>query len=140
SRGFRVKDQTLWAHSVSGKHMGELDIKIEDETGRAVSIIEALNMYKYEAANIDRHVKKLLIDYDCNGLKENYIVVYVSAADFNGLCRKYRQRLEEIDYESYGLISGIDDVPTGLNKIKAYRARHRCNDGETILYHLLAKM
>ncbi|MCX6579663.1 MAG: hypothetical protein NT166_05710 [Candidatus Aminicenantes bacterium] len=34
----------------------------------------------------------------------------------------------------------IEEVPTGLNKIKAFRARHRCNDGETILYHLLVEM
>jgi hypothetical protein len=35
---------------------------------------------------------------------------------------------------------GIEEVHTGFNKIAAYRARHRCNKGETVLYHLLVDM
>jgi len=42
--GFHVKDQSLWSRSASGKRLGELDIKIEDETGRTISIIEAFNL------------------------------------------------------------------------------------------------
>jgi hypothetical protein len=140
TRGFRVKDKTLSGSSESGGGIGELDIKIEDETGRAVSIIEALNLDSLETAKIERHVRKLFINYDCSGLKENYILVYVSAKDFAGLCRKYREHLEQIDYESYGLKGKIEEAKTGFNKIAAYRARHRCNKGETVLYHLLVEM
>jgi len=141
TRGFRVKDQTLWAVSASGERIGELDIKIEDERGRAVSIIEAMNLDSCNTTEIDRHVKKLLEKYDCSGLKENYIVVYESARDFEGLCKKYREHLEHIDYESYTLLKdGIEEVHTEFNKIVAYRARHRCNKGETILYHIIVDM
>ena len=140
TRGFRVKDQTLSGSSETGAGIGELDIKIEDETGRAVSIIEALNLDSCETGKIHRHVRKLLINYDCSGLKENYILVYSSAKDFEGLCRKYREHLEHIGYESYGLKGGIEDVRTEFYKIAAYRARHRCNKGETVLYHLLVEM
>ena len=141
TRGFRVKDQTLAGSSESGIRLGELDIKIEAETGRAVSIIEAMNLDKYDTTKINRHVRKLFLNYDCSGLKENYILVYSSARDFVDLCRKYREHLEHIDYESYTLMKdGIEEVHTGFNKIAAYRARHRCNKGETVLYHLLVDM
>jgi hypothetical protein len=140
SRGFRAYDQTLSGSSETGASLGELDIKIEDESGRAVSIIEALNLNSCDTGKIDRHVRKLLHNYDCSGLKENYILVYALAKDFEGLCRKYREHLEQIDYESYGLKDGIEDVHTGFNKITAYRARHRCITGETVLYHLLVDM
>jgi Leucine-rich repeat (LRR) protein len=140
-RGLHVKEQTLWAVSASGERIGELDIKIENETGRAVSIIEALNLDKYNTTKIDRHVRKLFLNYDCSGLKENYIVVYASAKDFEELCRKYLEHLEQIDYESYTLMkNGIEEVLTGFNKIAAYRARHRCNKGETVIYHILVDM
>jgi len=140
ARGFRAYDQTLSGSAESGNGLGELDIKIEDEMGRAVSIIEALNLDSLNTAIIDRHVLKLFHHYDCSGLKENYILVYSSAKDFNGLCRKYRDHLEQIDYESFPLIKGIEEVPTGFNKIAAFRARHRCNKGETVLYHILVEM
>jgi hypothetical protein len=143
TRGFRVKDQTLSGLSVSGDRPGELDIKIEDkETGRSLSIIEALNLNALNTTEINHHVLKLLQQYDSCGLKENYILVYASAKDFAGLCKKYRDHLPEIDYGKYPLIekAEIEVVPTGFHKIKTFRARHRCNDGETILYHILVEM
>ncbi|MCX6581333.1 MAG: leucine-rich repeat domain-containing protein [Candidatus Aminicenantes bacterium] len=141
TRGFHALDQTLWGLSAAGERIGELDIKIEDETGRPVSIIEALNLASCDTKVIDSHVLKLFHRYDCSGLKENYILVYASAADFADLCRKYRDHLPQIDYNPYPLVKdGIEEVPTGFNKVAAFRARHRCNDGETILYHLLVEM
>ena len=140
TRGFRLKDQTLWGFSASGEKIGELDIKIEDETSRPVSIIETFNLDSFNSVRIDRNVKKLFIHYDISVFKENYILVYLSVKDFEGLCRKYRDQIEHIDYESYELLGGIEEVDTGFSKIKAYRARHRIKTGETVLYHLLAEM
>jgi internalin A len=140
ARGFLAYDQTMSGSAESGAGIGELDIKIEDETGRVVSIIEALNLDSCETGKINRHVRKLFINYDVSGLKENYILVYASAKDFAGLCRKYLEHLEHIDYESYGLKGKIEEAETGFNKITAYRAHHRCNEGETVLYHLLVAM
>jgi hypothetical protein len=141
TRGFRALDQTLWGLSAAGERIGELDIKIEDERGRAVSIIEALNLDSCNTKVIDSHVLKLFLNYDCSGLKENYILVYASATDFAGLCRKYRDHLPQIDYKLYPLLKdGIEEAPTGFNKVAAFRAQHQCNKGETILYHLLVEM
>ncbi|HLP47318.1 MAG TPA: hypothetical protein VK469_15305, partial [Candidatus Kapabacteria bacterium] len=142
TRGFRVKDQTQYGSSETGTRLGELDIKIEDERGRAVSIIEALNLDSLNTTIIDRHVLKVFNHYDCNGLKENYILVYSAAKDFGDLCRKYRDHLQQIDYASYELKGEIEEphTDTGFNKIKVFRARHKCNESETILYHLLAEM
>jgi hypothetical protein len=89
---------------------------------------------------IDSHIMKLLRNYDCSGLKENYILVYVTAEDFAGLCRKYRAHLEKIDYKAYPLQGKIAETKTGFNKIMAHRARHRCHKGETVLIHILVEM
>ncbi len=140
TRGFRVKDQTRYGSSASGDRLGELDIKIEDQTGRTVSIIEALNLDRWDTAKIDSHVDKLLCKYDTSGLKENYILVYAAAADFAGLCRKYRTHLEQIDYKAYPLLGKIAEPDTGFNKIMAYRGRHRCHTGETVVAHILVEM
>ena len=141
TRGFHVKDQTLSGLSASGNRPGELDIKIIDrEIGRTISIIEALNLDCCDTTEIDRHVLKLLKRYDPNGLKELYILVYSSSKDFTGLCLKYREYLPQINYAPCPLKKEIEEVPTGFNKIKAYRAIHQCNDGETSLYHLLVEM
>ncbi len=142
ARGLRAYDHSMSGSSETGIRLGELDIKIEDETGRAISIIEALNLDYCNTTEIDSHIMKLLQKYDCSGLKENYIVVYASAPDFEDLCKKYRDHLKHIDYDIYGLKGEIQEVKTGFNKITAFRAHHRCNkgEGETVLYHLLADM
>ena len=140
ARGFHAYDQTLAGSSETGSRLGELDIKIENETGRAISIIEALNLASCDSTAIHRHIMKLFRHYDCSGLKENYILVYGAAPDFEGLCQKYRDHLKHIDYDTYELKGEIVEMETGFNKIAAYRAHHRCNKGETVLYHLLADM
>jgi len=140
TRGFRVKDQTLWARSASGKRMAELDIKIEDETGRTVSIIEALILEGFNSTVIESHVGKVLEKYNCTGLKEMYILVYAGEKDFTGLCGKYMQHLGKISYGENTLLGGIETVESGLNAIRVYRAKHKCNDGETELNHVLVRM
>jgi hypothetical protein len=141
TRGYRVKDQTLWGVSATGKGMGELDVKIEDEKGRTVFIIEALNLSSFNTSEIDRHVKKIFEKYDCSGLKENYILVYATVKDFDEFCRKYREHIEHVDYESYPLLEdGIEEEDTGLNKINAVRARHQCYRGKTVLNHIIVAM
>ncbi len=75
-----------------------------------------------------------------SGLKENYILVYAAAADFAGLSRKYRAHLEKIDYKAYPMLGKIAETETGFNKIMAFRARHRCHTGETVLDHILVEM
>jgi internalin A len=140
TRGFRVKDQTLSGSAAAGTGIGELDIKIEDEKGRAVSIIEALKLDSCKTDVIESHIMKLLRHYDSTGLKENYILVYGDALDFASLCKRYRAHLDHIDYETYALQGEIEKVETGFNKLAAYRARHRCNEGETVLNHILVEM
>ncbi|HLP46392.1 MAG TPA: hypothetical protein VK469_10610, partial [Candidatus Kapabacteria bacterium] len=124
-----------------GNRPGELDIKIiHRETGRTLSIIEALNLDSRDTNKINSHLSKLLKNYDSSGLKDIYILVYASAKDFAVLCQKYREYLPQINYAPYPLKEEIKEVPTGFYKIKVFRARHQCNDGETILYHLLVEM
>jgi len=138
--GFRTKDQTLWGTSESGLDLGELDILVQDNTNRPVSIIEAMNLDSLNKTGIHRHVKKLLKNYDCSGLKENYMVVYAEAKDFEKLCEKYGAHLAKIDYENYPLKGEIEETKTGFNKIAAYSTRHKCNKGETVLNHVLVEM
>jgi len=88
---------------------------------------------------VDDHIKKIHECYDCNGLEQNFILVYATVDDFPPLCLQYLKNLSQIQYK-YPLIDQIEDIPTGFTKIKAYRTRHRCNEGETFLYHLLAQM
>jgi hypothetical protein len=142
ARGFCVKDQTLSGLSASGEGIGELDIKIFDrEIGRTVSIIEALNLESCSTSKIEDHVTKLFNNYDCSGLKENYILVYASVKDFKKFCRKYQAHILKMDYSAYPLKkNSIEEMETRFNKITAYRAHHRCNQGETILNHLLVEM
>ena len=70
--------------SESGLELGELDIKIENETGRAVSIIEALNLDYCDTTKIDSHVLKLFHNYDCQRLKRE---LYPGVCFGKGFCR-----------------------------------------------------
>ncbi|MGE5342868.1 MAG: COR domain-containing protein [Candidatus Omnitrophota bacterium] len=139
ARGVRAVAQTFAGISESGSGIGELDIKIESENGRDQSIIEGLKLGYRNTNQINRHIKKLFDNYDCSGLKENYLLVY-STGNFEELCRNYQEYIQDMDYGSYTLYGDIEIPDTGFNKITAFRARHKYNNNETVLYHILVEM
>ena len=84
NKGAISKDQSRWGKSEAGKLQGEIDIKIEDNEGLTLSILEGFNLDYCNRSVINRHIGKIF-GYDPNGLRDNFIFVYSETKNFISL-------------------------------------------------------
>jgi len=95
-KGYSVTDQTRSGRSKINS--GELDIMVRDSRQMPISIIEAfrLNSFSDNNRTIIEHINKLLIDYDTNDLKVNYILIYSLAENFQEAWIKYVKYIKNL--------------------------------------------
>lgn len=135
NKNFRVKDQTQFGKSATGKQAGEIDIKIDNDQSETIAIYEAFNLSVFDRTKIKNHIIKLF-NYDTNGLPENYIVVYCSK-NFIDNWNKYKTYVPTIK-TSYKMLDFTDissnyDIPAN---IKIGIAKHTRNQKQVRVYHL----
>ncbi|GAB3750042.1 COR domain-containing protein [Spirosoma pomorum] len=141
NRGLKVKDQTRWGSSPSGLSQGEIDIKVEDDNGIALSIIEGLNLYSLDTNKITSHVNKIF-DYDPNGLENNYIISYVESKNFVDIWGKYIDVILNINYK-YPLNRGFVDLSDTYSygsHLKIGLTSYNINENTNNIYHIFIKM
>jgi small GTP-binding protein len=138
ARGFVVQEQALWGRSEAGENLGELDLKIDDEKGKALAVCEAFNLSSLDRTTISRHLQKIF-GYDANGLPEDFILVYADSKNFEGLWKKYCAYLAEVDYP-FALLGKVEQLETHMAEINCARTVHSRRDKQTSLYHVFINM
>lgn len=138
--GWSISDQTRMGHSGSGKGVGELDGLIRDNHKNYISLIEAFRLGDFLAKNtIKVHLDKLS-RYNSVGLSPLFVIVYTSADDFEGLCQKYKEHVESIDYHGFDAMGGrLEKAPMTLRRSAArhYVETRRFKGEEITIYHHL---
>lgn len=99
AKSYKTEPQTQRGESFSSKQYGELDIAIFSQNDLPLSIIEAFILHSIEKRIIIKHLKKLSENYDPNGLKNNYAVIYAQNERFSELWERYKEFVLTIDFE-----------------------------------------
>lgn len=136
-----AKDQTRAGSSESGKYMGELDLLIETSEKMPKSVFEAFNLQSLDNNVISKHLNKIF-GYDSNGLKENFIVVYCDSDNFLKLTNRYREYIDKFIFP-YPLVGTVDDISERYSygvELKIYLSKHKRNNEQTKLFHLLVNL
>lgn len=82
STGYRVAAQSLAGVGTGGKRAGELDLLILNEQNLPWMVCEAMNIKNDTSSQIeywDKHLNKLLVNYNTVGLRDLLLVSYVQA-------------------------------------------------------------
>lgn len=141
NRSINAKDQSRWGKSSSGKGQGELDIKIESETGVTQSIIEGFNLTYFNRTVIISHYTKIF-DYDANGLKENFLISYVTSSSFITIWQQYQNLINTtpVQYEIQGIFEDITDKYECGTDVRIGFTKH-LRQGQLInMYHVFIKI
>ncbi len=141
SRGSITKDQTRWGSSPTGKRQGELDIRIQDDTGMVRSIFEGCNLTSINKGNITAHIDKI-VRYDHLGLQKNFLVNYVTVSDFPSFCERYHQFVDSLLTQVIQL-QECEDVSmfyTHGSEMKVLRSTYLRNGLPHMIYHVLANI
>ncbi|MDO5968279.1 COR domain-containing protein [Flavivirga aquimarina] len=141
-RGFISQEQSRRGKSETGKGIGELDILIEEIEGTPITIFEGFNLNSLATSIIKKHLKKAILNYDPNGLKEKYIGIYCEAKNFNNLADKYFKYIKEFDMPGITIIDSEDlsKVYVKAPEIKVFRTSYNRNKEKLVLYHILVNL
>ncbi|MCG2785887.1 MAG: hypothetical protein L6461_12350 [Anaerolineae bacterium] len=121
AKGYRVQDQTQRGASFNGAQYGELDIAVFSKDDIPLSILEAFVIGYIDKGYIAKHLKKLSENYDPNGLKNNYAVIYAKNRDFLVFWENYKNFVPTISFEHIALIGQVEDISTRFPKFAGIR-------------------
>lgn len=135
-RGIFVSDHTLYGHAEDSDNQGEVDLMIMKDTTDPLTIIEAMNIDSVNKEYIQRHLKKLLDDYNPTGLHELFLVAYVKKAkkNFQSFWEKYIDYITCTDAGDFGFKSK-EEYETDQHFIKHAVAVYDCGGGKVFRVH-----
>ncbi len=143
AKDYKTEPQTQRGESYSKTQYGELDIAIFTKDNFPLSIFEAFVITSIDSEYIKAHLKKLSENYDPNGLKNNYAVIYAKHSDFNSFWERYKNFVPTIDFE-HQIISGqIDDITSRYPEFAGIRlglTRHINRGFPVQIYHIFMDM
>lgn len=137
--GYQIKDQTRQGKSASGIASGEVDILLHD-SGKPISIIEALNLDGLVKAYLNEHIDKIY-KYDTLGNTFNFLISYVKVKDFGAFWDKYVEHIETYNYP-YKLIDIDKSIRDEYDyaDIRYIKTIHNRNGKKTTLDHICLKI
>ena len=139
---FIAKDESGYGFSENLKTVGETDIIIETIEGDVVSICEGFNLKNSLDKNIiNRHINKLFT-YDVNGLKENFIIVFVDSNNFSDLWEKYYLYITTVPTQyKFTEIHKVSQETLELPvNIKLCKLTYLSNNKNVHIYHFFVDM
>lgn len=148
TKGYSVTDQTrsgASGTSANTSDAGEIDIMIRNNRGMPISIIECFRLESCGEKNtvVDKHIDKLLNNYDTNGIKRNFIIVFSEAKSFTKLWDNYTRYLNDLNdkdnFSSNIPFCGLTRKPElteGYTDLKVVIARHEREGEEIEVVHI----
>lgn len=141
--GYKTQPQTQRGQSSTGKSMGELDVLIFTDNDIPLSIFEAFKLKSTESKTITKHLKKLSEDYDPNGIKVNYAVIYSKADNFPELWKKYQEFVLTIDLAHSIIDKKFHNVTASYEQFAALKlgyTEHLNRESKVVVYHIFMDM
>lgn len=134
---FIAKDESSWGVSQTSIKIGEPDIKIENNSGEVISILEGINLNHFDSTKIASHINKIF-GYDANGSDFNFFVIFFSGKNFKKSWSTYKEKVRGINLV-HSIIE-LKKVDSQKNKgnIKIIKSIHENSD--TQMYHIYIKM
>ncbi|MHA7101046.1 COR domain-containing protein [Roseivirga pacifica] len=146
SKGYRVTDQTRSGRSRT--HSGELDIVVRNPRNMPISILEAMRLKSFGMGNktIIEHLTKLLLNYDTNGLKRNFLLIYAQDKDFDSMWLNYQTYIEKLSHHflynpDINMISfAVNNELSQRSNIRTLISQHNINGEISEVYHIFVNL
>ena len=101
SMNYIVENQSQRGLSTTETTFGELDVSVFTKINKyPLAIIEAFVISSIDKSYISKHLNKLTVNYDPNGLSRNFAVIYVKANNFQNTWNRYLKFLSDFEYSS----------------------------------------
>ena len=141
--GYVVHDQTQRGLSGTGRGIGELDLQIFNDRKEPWTIIEALRVSSGTKTEWNKHLDKLVENYNYFGAPCLYLLTYVDSnvRDFQRIWEGYQLHIPRINpgmftYRADSLV--VLDNADCPQYVKAAKCEYDCGGRVTNAYHIFA--
>ena len=132
----------LYGISFSGEKYGELDLALYDSSSKKLlTIAECLNIAGADKSNWNKHLKKLIENYNPNGLKTLFLISYADCDKerFLEVWREFSKHTREFSPAGYTLRRSMSRN-TNADFIKYAECTYAKNGAETTVYCVFVLM
>ena len=143
--GYNIQDQSQRGLSGTGNSIGELDLLLHNDKRELWTAIEALRVSKVARTEWNKHLNKLLVNYNYFGAPFLFLLTYVDATpdDFAEIWEDYQTHIKEYDPEhfTYLVNSFVEpNDPSNPKYIKIAKCRYDCAGDATTVYHIFVRI
>ena len=140
--GYICNDQQPGGTGEGGRRPGERDIVFRNKNGNDILIYEGLNLAGSGTANADRHLHKLMENYNPQGLPYGVLVTYVDCerTKFSQITDEYQKHIIGYSPEKYICIGQPRNIPTIGQYLKCLEMDYECGGQFFTIYHILVGM
>ena len=140
--GYICNDQQPGGTGEGGRRPGERDIVFRNKNGNDILIYEGLNLAGSGTANADRHLHKLMENYNPQGLPYGVLVTYVDCerTKFSQITDEYQKHIIGYSPEKYICIGQPRNIPTIGQYLKCLEMDYECGHQYFTIYHILVGM
>ncbi len=146
--GLQVRDQTRQGISGNSRsavkgQTGEVDIQIRNN-GKPIGIYEGLRLEAVDSAEIYKHIEKVTVNYNPQGVKEVFVAAYVRGhktgfGDFWKRMMGCVKGYEASDAE-YQIVWDEEEEDTGLSAVRAIHGIYNMDDAEHNVHVIAVKL
>ena len=139
--GYDVKDQTQRGLSGTGRGIGELDMLLYNDRKEPWTIIEALRVSSGAKTEWNKHLDKLVANYNYFGAPCLYLLTYVDsdATDFERIWDGYQRHIPRNDPGKFTYCANslvVLNAADGPRYIKTAKCQYECGAQMTTAYHI----
>ena len=142
-----VLDQTQRGIAGGERRAGELDLDIRKYKDVPWTVCEALRIKDGAKSDWNKHLDKLLDNYNPNGLQFLVLLTYVDAEkeQFDEIWKSYKTHIRSHDaqrfsYKNGSLVLFTSEPWTGNHYIKTARCTYVLGDYHPVVYHIFVRM
>ena len=135
-------DQQTGGTSSTGKSIGERDFVIKDEIGQEILIYEGLNLKSLDKNYLDKHIDKVLVNYNPQGLRYSILVTYLECErdGFTSFIDKYKDHISGYAPETYSCTRKPNEVDFGGGFLRCMKMQYKTGELYFTIYHIIVRM
>ena len=140
--GYTCADQQSGGCSSAGKAPGERDFVVKNKVGQEILIYEGLNLTSLNKAYLDKHIDKVLVNYNPQGLRYSILVTYLECDrdKFKSFMNKYREHIADYAPESYRRIGEPEEVDFNGGFLCCMKMQYEVGGVYFTIYHIIVRM
>ena len=142
--GFNTVDQSQGGISSTGKSVGSRDIVIRDKDNQDLYIYEGMILRSIDTSYINKHIDKLVNNYNPQGLPYGFLVTYLecSRENYEGFEKKYRDYIKGYAPDGYECASQPINikVPTNGQFLSCIKMDYEYTGCYITIYHIIVRI